>query len=68
MAEAASRNGRWLHRAAFALIAAAVLFLRLLPIDTMPGGLPGPDVMACLTLAWALRRSADRVAPARFQG
>lgn len=55
MAEGA-REARWLYRGAFAAIAAVVLFLRMLPIHTTPERLPWPDVMACLTLAWVLRR------------
>jgi rod shape-determining protein MreD len=37
-------------------IFAAALFLRILPLDLPPGGLPGPDLMLALTMAWVLRR------------
>lgn len=61
MAEARG-DSRWFYRGVFALVAALVLFVRLLPLETTPGRLPGPDVMACLTLAWTLRRP-DYVPP-----
>lgn len=32
------------------------VFFRLLPLNTVPGGLPGPDLILCLTLAWVIRR------------
>lgn len=46
----------WRYWALFAGLAAASLFLRLLPMDLMPGRLPGPDLLLCLVLAWVLRR------------
>ena len=33
-----------------------LLFLRLLPIGSMTGSWPGPDLLLCLTLAWTMRR------------
>lgn len=42
--------GLWL-----ALITGA-LFLRILPIDLSPLGVPGPDLILALTMAWVLRR------------
>lgn len=47
---------RFVHRAIFAAIAAVILFLRLLPLSSGAGGIPGPDLMLALTLAWVLRR------------
>ncbi|MEZ5882984.1 MAG: rod shape-determining protein MreD [Paracoccaceae bacterium] len=47
---------RILHRALFAGIAAVILFLHLLPLSSGAGGIPGPDLMLALTLAWVLRR------------
>lgn len=46
----------WAYRAAFAGLAALVLFVRILPLGGTPGGFPGPDLMLCLTLAWVSRR------------
>lgn len=47
---------RQAHRLLFLAIAAAFLFLRLLPLSAMPTRFPGPDLMLCLTLAWVQRR------------
>ncbi|WP_114966270.1 rod shape-determining protein MreD [Alkalilacustris brevis] len=46
----------WRYWALFVALAGASLFLRLLPLDLMPAGLPGPDLLLCLVLAWVLRR------------
>lgn len=46
------------HLGLWLAIFAGALFLRLLPLDLSPGGLPGPDLMLALTLAWVLRRPA----------
>lgn len=46
----------WAYRAAFAGLAALVLFVRILPLGATAGGFPGPDLMLCLTLAWVSRR------------
>ncbi len=46
----------WLCRALFAVLAAVLLFLRLLPLGSVAGGWPGPDLLMCLTFAWVLRR------------
>ncbi|GGW31190.1 hypothetical protein GCM10011452_19640 [Gemmobacter lanyuensis] len=45
-----------LHRGIFLLVALALIFLRLLPMGSTAGSLPGPDLLLCLTLAWLLRR------------
>jgi len=50
------RDDRWLYRTLFVLAAAALLFLRMLPVGVLPGRLPAPDLLLCLTFAWALRR------------
>lgn len=34
----------------------AILFFRLMPLSPGEPGLPGPDLMLCLTFAWLLRR------------
>lgn len=47
---------RWAYRGLYLALAAALLFLRLLPLSTEPPRVPGPDLLLCLTLAWMLRR------------
>ena len=46
----------WLHRALFVAIALLVLFLRLLPLGSAAGALPGPDILLCIIFAWTMRR------------
>ncbi len=59
----------WAHRGLFVLIAASLIFFRLLPLGAGAGGglndtsmvemlsrLPGPDVLLCVILAWEQRR------------
>ncbi len=55
MIDPITRQRLW-HIALYLAIAAVLLFLRLLPISPGTGGLPGPDLMLALTLAWVLRR------------
>ena len=55
MAEGVATNV-WTYRAIFAGIAILSLFLRILPLSTLPSVWPGPDVLACLACAWVLRR------------
>ncbi|MFN3955776.1 MAG: rod shape-determining protein MreD [Pararhodobacter sp.] len=47
----------------YLLIAALAMLLRLLPLDLTGGGLPGPDLLLCLTMGWLLRRPAHLPAP-----
>lgn len=47
---------RWTYRALFVALAALLLFLRLLPLSTLPARIPGPDLMLCIAFAWVLRR------------
>ena len=47
---------RLAHRALYVALAAVILFLRLLPVNPMAHGIPGPDLMLAFTLAWVLRR------------
>jgi len=48
------------HRASvwalFAALSLTWLFMRMLPLDTTPAAIPGPDLILCLVLAWVLRR------------
>lgn len=46
----------WVYRGLFVLSAAVLLFVRLLPLESVAGGWPGPDLVLVLTLAWVLRR------------
>jgi rod shape-determining protein MreD len=50
------RGSVWVHRALYAGIAAALLFLRILPLGSAAGTWPGPDLLLCLTFGWVLRR------------
>ncbi len=44
------------HRGLYVGLVALVMFLRLLPVNPVAHGLPGPDLTLALTLAWVLRR------------
>lgn len=55
MAESASRTV-WLYRGIFLALALFVLFIRLLPLGSVAGSLPGPDLILCVMLAWVMRR------------
>ncbi len=46
----------WTKRGLYLLLAALVMFLHLLPLDTQPDRWPFPDVLIALTFAWVLRR------------
>jgi len=47
---------RWLYRLLYVALAAGLVFVLILPLETRPGRLPGPDWMLCLTFAWVQRR------------
>jgi rod shape-determining protein MreD len=47
---------RWFYRGVFALVAAAILFVQVLPQTLVAGRWPGPDLILALALAWGLRR------------
>jgi rod shape-determining protein MreD len=50
-------NAVWAHRLAFVGATAMLMFLQLLPLHpAAAGALPGPDLILCLALAWAMRR------------
>lgn len=55
MAEGIGTNV-WLYRGIFVVLAMFILFVRLLPLGTVPGQLPGPDLLLCVMLAWVMRR------------
>ena len=46
----------WLHRLLFLAVAALLMFIKLLPLRSTAGHLPGPDLLLCLILAWTVRR------------
>jgi rod shape-determining protein MreD len=46
----------WAYRGLYAALAFALLFLRMLPLGSVAGAWPGPDLLVCLTFAWVLRR------------
>lgn len=51
-----SQTYLWAMRTLFVGICTLFVFLRLLPLDTLPRGWAGPDFILAFTLAWALRR------------
>ncbi len=50
------RFGVWVYRALFLGIALFLLFVRLLPLGSVAGDWPGPDILLCVIFAWATRR------------
>ncbi len=54
MADAA-QSRRWLYRSAFLGLAVVLIYLRLLPLDSGPKVLAGPDLLLCLVLVWTAR-------------
>ena len=49
------RATRLAHRLLFVGIVAVLIFIRILPLSSMPSSIPGPDLALGLTLAWVLR-------------
>lgn len=47
---------RWLFRLLFATLTLAVMLILLLPLNTAPSQVPGPDLVLCLAFAWVQRR------------
>jgi rod shape-determining protein MreD len=50
------RGTLWFYRVMFVIIALVLLFFRLLPLGTLAGQWPGPDLLLCLTFVWVMRR------------
>ncbi|AWB49416.1 rod shape-determining protein MreD [Gemmobacter aquarius] len=46
----------WFYRGLFVTLAALLLFIKLLPLGSLAGSWPGPDLLLCLILAWVVRR------------
>ncbi|WP_288940074.1 rod shape-determining protein MreD [uncultured Roseovarius sp.] len=54
-------------RILYLVLCLALVFLHLLPLDTLPRGWAGPDLMLAMTFAWVLRRP-DYVPPLLIAG
>ncbi len=50
------RGSVWIYRAAFLFVALFILFVKLLPLGSVAGDWPGPDILLCLIFAWVVRR------------
>lgn len=46
----------WFRRLVFVLVALFLFYLRLLPLGSVAGQWPGPDLLLCLIFAWLVRR------------
>lgn len=49
-------SNAWIHRIVFVGLSLGLLFLRILPLGSEAGALPGPDLMLCVMLAWVTQR------------
>lgn len=58
MVRKASRRRIWAHRGIYLGLGLGVIFFRILPLETGTPGLPGPDIILAVTLAWILRQPA----------
>lgn len=58
MARKAVTRRIWAYRAIYVGLGLGVIFFRILPLDTGTPGLPGPDIILAVTLAWLLRQPA----------
>ena len=45
-----------MYRGAFLFFAFFILFVKLLPLGSVAGDWPGPDILLCLIFAWVVRR------------
>lgn len=46
----------WFMRGLYACLAMAIIYGRLMPLDNPAGAWAAPDLLICMTFAWALRR------------
>lgn len=46
----------WFYRGLFLALALVLVFAKLLPLGSLAGTWPGPDLLVCLIFAWLLRR------------
>jgi len=51
-----TKPGIWAMRLVYAGLCLMLIFLHLLPLDTVPRGWAGPDLVLALTCAWVIRR------------
>ena len=58
MARKATPRRIWAYRGMYLGLGLGVIFFRILPLDTGTPGLPGPDIILAVTLAWVLRQPA----------
>ncbi|SHJ01394.1 rod shape-determining protein MreD [Shimia gijangensis] len=56
MAEVQGRARKWRMTFVYMGLVMAILYVQLLPLQTMPRGWAGPDFVVLLTVAWAVRR------------
>lgn len=49
-------ESRWRYRLLYLVFAAVIAFVQLLPLNTGPGRLPGPDLLLLLTFCWTILR------------
>jgi len=56
MAEGNFTSNRWIYGAAYFGLMMVTMMFYLIPIDLGPNGLPGPDLLICITFVWVLRR------------
>lgn len=47
---------RWTYWSLFLGLATLIIFVKLLPLQSGPGRIPGPDVLTLFALAWVVRR------------
>lgn len=57
------KRRRMVSIAIYVALGLAILFFQLMPLNPGRPGLPGPDLMLCLTFAWVLRRPDQLPAP-----
>jgi rod shape-determining protein MreD len=58
MTDLTSSQHLWIYRALFLALCAGVIAIKMLPLSLDASGLPGPDLLLALTLAWLLRQPA----------
>lgn len=46
----------WIGRGIYLAVVCAIIFFKLLPLDSTPTGFPGPDLLVAVTFAWVIRR------------
>lgn len=56
MMSAVLSRRRLVGTAVYIGIGLVILFFRLMPLNPGEPGLPGPEIMLCVTIAWVLRR------------